>query len=119
MKPPVHHLVVRHLDGCENSEALAACFTHDNGTCRAERVLGDLGKVNNDLSSVLVARTLHGTGGPSAYVAVLFSEAGEDLNLCVDPDQARALAELLTEAVDLIERHRADDHDVHAAGMNR
>lgn len=108
----------RHLDGCENSAAPAPCFTHDNGTCRSELVLGSLGEVNNDLASVLVSRTIHGTGA-SSYVAVLFSEAGEHLNLCVESHQARRLAALLNDAASLIEQHRADDKAVHAAGMNQ
>lgn len=89
------------------------CFEQPNGSCRAEHVLGDFGIVNHDLTLVTLNRVMHSADGVHVYVAVEFSEAGEDMNLSLSLDQARALAALLGGTVDMYELHRVADALLH------
>lgn len=91
------------------------CHLNRNGSCRAEHLIGGFGFVNGNKTSVTLVRELHATTGLDTYLAVEYSEAGDDLAFTLQLSQGRQLADLLTAGADLYELHRVDDARLYSA----
>lgn len=105
--------IFRHLDGCMNSHDPIACYTTGR-TCHAAHTIGTIAQVNNDTATISLNRLMHGAHGGDTYTTTGFTEAGEDISLCLTLGQTARLIELLQGALALHELYREDDDVLHA-----